>query len=166
MARLVRPGRIHRHGGDLEARSQLQIEARQTYLNGASMLVGREFLEAVGPMREDYFLYCEEVEWFVRARARGLRLGFAPGAFVVHRQGSVTGAVADRRLRPRLPVYLDERNRMLLTRDHFALRLPVATPASLIRIILGGARRGAWRQIVYGLEGWWAGLAGRRGPPA
>jgi hypothetical protein len=141
-----------------------RIEALQTYLNGASMLIGRRFLDAVGPMREDYFLYCEEVEWFVRARARGLRLGFAPGAFVIHRQGSATGAVADRRLRPRLPVYLDERNRMLLTRDHFPFRLPVAAMASLVRIVLGGVRRGAWRQVGYGLEGWRAGLRNNRGP--
>jgi hypothetical protein len=152
--------------GETLAPDPAQIEARQTYLNGASMLVGRRFLEAVGPMREDYFLYCEEVEWFTRARARGMRLGFATGAFVVHRQGSATGAVADRRRRPRLPVYLDERNRMLLTRDQFPFRLPVAAAASLIRIVLGGARRGAWRQVGYGLEGWCAGLAGRRGQPA
>ena len=39
------------------------IEARQNYLLGASMLVGRAFVERAGLMREDYFLYCEEVEW-------------------------------------------------------------------------------------------------------
>jgi hypothetical protein len=141
------------------------IEALQTYLNGASMLVSRRFVEAVGPMREDYFLYCEEVEWFLRARSLGLRLGFAPGARVLHRQGSATGAVADWRSRPRLPVYLDERNRMLLTGDRFPVMLPVAAAAALARILLGGARRRAWRQIGYGLCGWWAGLMGMRGPP-
>lgn len=53
-----------------------EIERRQSYLSGASMLIGRRFLETVGPMREDYFLYCEEVEWFLRARAMGMRLGW------------------------------------------------------------------------------------------
>jgi hypothetical protein len=142
-----------------------RIEATQTYLNGASLLVGRRFLETLGPMREDYFLYCEEVEWCLRARCLGLRLGFATGARVLHRQGSATGAVADWRSRPRLPVYLDERNRMLLTRDRFPVLLPVAAAAALARILLGGARRRAWRQIGYGLCGWWAGLMGMRGPP-
>ena len=33
-----------------------EIERRQNYLSGASMLVGRAFLQVVGPMREDYFL--------------------------------------------------------------------------------------------------------------
>jgi N-acetylglucosaminyl-diphospho-decaprenol L-rhamnosyltransferase len=143
-----------------------RIEALQTYLNGASMLVGRRFLETVGPMREDYFLYCEEVEWCLRARSLGLRLGFAPGARVLHRQGSSTGAVTDWRARPKLPIYLDERNRMLLTRDLFPGLLPVAATAALTRILVGGFRRGAWRQIGYGVEGWWTGLMGRRGPPA
>ena len=142
-----------------------RIEAVQTYLNGASMLIGGRFLQTIGPMREDYFLYCEEVEWCLRARSGGLRLGFAPEARVLHRQGSATGAVADWRARPRLPVFLDERNRMLLTRDRFPGLLPVAATAALARILLGGLRRRAWRQIGYGVDGWWTGLMGRRGPP-
>jgi N-acetylglucosaminyl-diphospho-decaprenol L-rhamnosyltransferase len=52
------------------------VERRQNYLNGASMMIGRRFLEATGPMREDYFLYCEEVEWCLRGLKRGMRLGF------------------------------------------------------------------------------------------
>src|SRR3546814_1141560 len=46
------------------------IESSINYITGASMLVSRAFLQATGPMREDYFLYCEEVEWCLRARAR------------------------------------------------------------------------------------------------
>ncbi|MBS0334058.1 MAG: glycosyltransferase family 2 protein, partial [Proteobacteria bacterium] len=37
------------------------IEKGLSYLTGASVMVSRRFLEATGPMREDYFLYCEEV---------------------------------------------------------------------------------------------------------
>ena len=47
-------------------------------LLGASV-VGRAMLDAVGPMRDDYFLYCEEVEWCLRAKAAGLR--FCPGCY-------------------------------------------------------------------------------------
>ncbi len=45
------------------------IERQLNYLNGASILVGRRFLETVGPMREDYFLYCEDTDWCLRAVA-------------------------------------------------------------------------------------------------
>ncbi len=42
------------------------------------------FVEVNGLMREDYFLYAEEVEWCLRAKRRGLRLGLAPAARILH----------------------------------------------------------------------------------
>ena len=62
---------------------RVAVEQAQSFLSGASMLVGRRFLEVVGPMREEYFLYVEEVEWCVRGLLRGMRLGFSPEARVV-----------------------------------------------------------------------------------
>lgn len=141
------------------------IERTQNYLNGASMLVGRRFLETVGPMREDYFLYCEEVEWCLRAGAQGMRLGFAPDATVLHYQGTTTGAGGHLAGRSRLSVYLGERNKILTTRDRYPARLPVAALAVLAVHAWRFARRGAWAQFRYGLAGWWAGLRGERGVP-
>jgi len=153
-------------GKSLEApASEAALEPMINYLSGASMLVGRAFLERAGPMREDYFLYCEEVEWCLRAIRRGLRLGLAIDARVLHNQGSTTGSVADIRQRSRMPVYLDERNKLLLTRDCFPGRLPVAAAASFLLLWLRFARRGAWRQLGYGIAGWRDGLRDRRGPP-
>ena len=141
------------------------VERTQSYLNGASMLISRRFLSSVGPMREDYFLYCEEVAWCLRAARMGLRLGFAPGSRILHRQGATTGAGQAEAARPRLPVYLGERNKMLLTRDFFPARLPVAAMAALALLSIRYLRRGAWRQWGYGIAGWWAGLRDERGPP-
>jgi GT2 family glycosyltransferase len=142
-----------------------EIEQRQNYLSGASMLVGRALLEAVGPMREDYFLYCEEVEWCLRAAAAGLRLGFAPDAVVVHKQGGSTGAAVDLRQRSRLSVYLNERNRVLVSRDSQPALLPLTMWTTLATLLLRFGKRGAWRQLGYALQGWWAGLSGKRGEP-
>lgn len=142
------------------------VEAQQSYLNGASMLIGRRFLETVGPMREDYFLYAEESEWCLRAQRHGMRLGFAPDARVLHAHGATTGANAPMRTRGRLPIYLDTRNRVLLTRDLFPARLPVAAPAALAHLIVRYARHGAWAQVGYGVAGWLAGLRNERGAPS
>jgi GT2 family glycosyltransferase len=142
------------------------VERRQNYLLGASMLVSRRFVELCGLMREDYFLYCEEVEWCRRAGRAGLGLGFAPDARVLHHQGTTTGAGMGLRTQPRLPVYLGERNKILLTRDLEPGRLPVTLVMSLGLIFARYARRGAWRQVGFALAGWWAGLLDRRGPPA
>jgi hypothetical protein len=64
-----------------------------------------------------------------------------------------------------MPVYLDERNKILLTRDLFANRLLVAATASFVLLFLRFARRGAWRQLLYGIQGWLAGLRNERGKP-
>jgi hypothetical protein len=146
--------------------ARAELERRQNYLSGASMLVSRRFRELAGPMREDYFLYCEEVEWCLRACARGARLGFASEARVMHRQGSTTGHDMSFRRQARMPVYLNERNRLLLTRDRFPSLLPLAAVVAFGLIFLRFARRGAWRQLSYAIDGWRAGLAGERGQPA
>jgi GT2 family glycosyltransferase len=142
-----------------------QIERRQNYLNGACMLVGRAFAAAAGPMREDYFLYCEEVEWCLRGIRAGMRLGFADDAVVLHKQGTSTGAHADLRSRSKLSVYLNERNRVLLSRDCFPGLLPLAVFAVLGTLLVRFGKRGAWRQVGYGVQGWWAGVANLRGVP-
>jgi GT2 family glycosyltransferase len=155
------------HGQPIEAAVDAQeIEARQNFLNGASMLVGRTFLEKTGPMREDYFLYCEEVEWGLRARKAGMRFGFAPEGIVVHKQGTSTGSAADLRHRSRLSVYLNERNRVLVSRDCYPELLPVTALTTLVTFLVRFGKRGAWRQIRYGVEGWFDGLADRRGVPS
>jgi GT2 family glycosyltransferase len=144
----------------------IKIETAQNYLNGASMMVGRRFMDQVGPMREDYFLYCEEVEWFLRGKRRKMRLGFAPDAVVLHHQGTTTGNVSEITNRPRSPVYLNQRNAMLLTRDCYPAALPLVAIGAIVGILLRYGRRGAWKQTGYALEGWWAGLLNRRGAPS
>ena len=143
-----------------------EIEQRQNYLNGAAMMVSRAFVDKVGLMREDYFLYCEEVEWCLRALQRGARLAFEPDAVVLHHQGTTTGNVTAIRSRPKSPVYLNERNRLLLTRDRFPGLMPLVTVTALAVIAAKYARRGAWRQVAYALAGWWAGLRNERGAPS
>lgn len=143
-----------------------KIERCQSYLNGASMLISRRFVEIVGPMREDYFLYCEEVEWCLRGLARGMRLGFAVEARVLHHQGTTTGNAQQIRLRSRAPIYLNERNKIVVTRDRFPAYLPVAAAVGFVTLFARYARRGAWRQLLYGLDGWRSGLMNERGAPS
>lgn len=142
------------------------VERAQSYLNGACMLIGQRFLEVVGPMRVDYFLYAEEIEWFMRGKARGMKLGFAGDASVLHYAGATTGSHAGIRSRPKMPIYLDERNKLLVTRDCFPHLAPVAAVAALGLLLLRFARRGAWAQTGYALAGWWAGVRNARGIPA
>lgn len=149
----------------LDTGNQVSAPAGLSYLSGASMLVGRRFLECAGPMREDYFLYGEEVEWCLRAKARGARLAIEANAQVEHAQGTTTGSVGRVKQRSRLAVFLDERNKLLIIRDCFPRLLLVAIAGSLVMLFMRFARRGAWAQCGYALEGWWNGLLNRRGKP-
>lgn len=142
------------------------VEARINYILGASMLVDRTFRDALGLMREDYFLYCEEVEWGLRAVNMGMKLGFAPNSRVLHGQGGTTGSADPIKLRPRMPIYMDERNKLHVTRDANPACLPIAMVLTLVLLTLRFATRGAWRQWGYALQGWWAGVRGERGKPS
>ena len=154
------------YGKPVDAPPSADLEERLWYLSGASMLVGRNFVDAVGLMREDYFLYGEEVEWCLRGRRAGLRLGIAPKSLVLHKQGTTTGSVPDMRRRSRTAVYLDERNKLLLTRDCYPSRIPVVALGALAMLALRFGKRAAWRQLGYALSGWAAGLRNQRGAPA
>lgn len=47
-------------------------------LSGACIVLRRAALEAVGGFDERFFLYCEDVDWCLRAKAAGWRIVFAP----------------------------------------------------------------------------------------
>lgn len=66
------------------------IERQLNYIIGASMLVSRSFLQTVGLMADDYFLYYEEIDWAVRGQS--FKLVFAPQSIVYHRVGGSTAS--------------------------------------------------------------------------
>jgi GT2 family glycosyltransferase len=55
---------------------------------GACMLVRRGAWDDVGPFDEGFFLYCEEVDWCMRAKAAGWEVMHVPTATVVHHGGA------------------------------------------------------------------------------
>lgn len=143
-----------------------EVERRMNYILGASMLISPRFVSIAGLMREDYFLYAEEIEWCLRGLKAGMRLGYAPQAVVHHGQGATTGSAANITARPRLPIFLDERNKLLVVRDSSPAFLAMAIPAAFGLAFLRFASRCAWRQWHYAVSGWWAGVRGVRGRPS
>ncbi|MDD2808402.1 glycosyltransferase family 2 protein [Rhodoferax sp.] len=70
-----------------------ETERAMSYVVGAAMLVRRAFLEQVGLMQEDYFLYYEEIDWCTRGKGK-FRLGYAPNSHVFHKEGASIGTAA------------------------------------------------------------------------
>lgn len=53
-------------------------------ISGAAMLLSRRSLETVGLLDEAYDFYYEDIEWCHRVQRRGLLVGYAPEARIVH----------------------------------------------------------------------------------
>jgi GT2 family glycosyltransferase len=138
------------------------VESAMHYVSGAAMLVSRSFIASVGLMDESYFLYCEEVDWCLR---RGeFALGYAHDSIVYHTHGTTTGASLEHGRRSDLSVYLEERNKLLLTKRHF----PAIYPAVLAVTFLLTAQYLSKRQVPsfkVALAGWLAGVRGEQGIP-
>ncbi len=118
-----------------------EVESQLDYLVGASCLVSRPFLEEVGLMSEDYFLYYEEVDWAARARGR-YTLAFAPKSVVYHKEGGSIGSSSDGAKKSRLADYYGVRNRLLYTRKH----APEALPSVYLGLLVTLAKRVQRRQ--------------------
>jgi GT2 family glycosyltransferase len=57
---------------------------------GACMLLSRAAFDDVGLLDEAFFMYCEEVDWCMRAWERGWEIYHHPGAIAVHHSGKST----------------------------------------------------------------------------
>lgn len=80
------------------------------FISGASMVASRAFYESVGPMKEDYFLYYEEVDWALR---RNAPLAWADGAPVYHKGGASIGSRTTRQRASALSLYFIHRARVM-----------------------------------------------------
>lgn len=63
---------------------------------GATMMVRRDVAEATGGFDEDFFMYCEELDWCWRIREAGWQIYTVPAAEIVHYGGESTKQVAAR----------------------------------------------------------------------
>ena len=153
----------HRGDGERDA-GQFDLVAEVNRPTGCSLMVTRALCERVGLLDEDYFLYCEDLDWGLRSRKAGFKVVYDPGSRVWHKvsrssAGKQSGVV----------LYYYSRNMLLcLDRNH-----PLPHPLRLVRygFVLGDAfrallalrlpkRRGAayiWR----GARDYFAGRLGR-----
>lgn len=130
--------------------------AQLDFITGASMIASRAFYDRIGPMREDYFLYYEEVDWACR---RGdLPLVVAPEAIVYHRAGTAIGSPTLERLASPFSIWFKHRGRMRFMRRFHKAALPTAWAYGMAKAAQMVLKR-AWPQA-------WAIFAATNGLPA
>ena len=138
------------------------VEATLDGIAGASMYVTRDCINKIGPMDERFFLYYEDADWSIRAKAQGL--GYAPNSIVPHRGGTTIGSARRRAERSRLSVYLESRNHLHFVRMHWFRYLPLAIVAGMLDAMLF-LLVGSPRNATAAIEGLLAGIRGETGQP-
>jgi GT2 family glycosyltransferase len=110
------------------------------YPHGTYLLARRAALEDIGLFDDRYFSYCEEADLGLRARKAGWEVGLVRGARVTNPDLSASVAVVD---------YLQQRNTLLLLREHFG-RYPAAVRfvTALVQLAIGTVRPSA-RPLVF-----------------
>jgi len=100
------------------APSPAALEGKLDYIVGASMFVTRAFVETIGLMSEDYFLYFEEMDWSARNNGR-FRVTYAPESFVYHKHGGSVGGSSARSRPSRTLIIYSGVNRIFFTRRFY-----------------------------------------------
>lgn len=82
---------------------------------GATMMLKRDVILETGLFDENFFIYCEEIDWAWRIKDAGWRIRCVPDAHVTHISGSSTSQAAPRSL---INLW---KSRLLLYDKHFPL---------------------------------------------
>lgn len=122
-----------------------RIERRLHYPVGASLMVRRKFLDEVGLLSEDYFLYFEELDWVLRAAGR-FSVVYAPRSVVYHKVGGSLGTSSNPARKSPACDYWNARNRLFFTRRWFPEALPTVY-LGLLGTLLTRVLLGKWDRV-------------------
>lgn len=123
------------------------IEKRFSYICGSSMLVSRSFLEVIGLMCEDYFLYFEELDWAVRAKGQ-FDMCFASSSIVYHKEGGSIGSSYNVLKKSKLSDFHTLNNRVVFSLKFFPWTLPTVYLGLLVAIVNRIRRRQLDRALM------------------
>ncbi|MBI3558938.1 glycosyltransferase family 2 protein [Candidatus Gottesmanbacteria bacterium] len=73
--------RISKNAGDAGA---AQHDTELDWITGAFFMIRKETLDRVGLLDENIFMYGEELEWCLRFKQNGFKVGYAPVTKIIH----------------------------------------------------------------------------------
>ncbi len=152
----------HRGQNEEDAGQFAQAEAVD-WLTGCAVLAKREFLETVGFLDPEYFLYQEDVDWCLRAQEAGYHVLFVPSARLWHK-----GVQRDYNPGPHVTYYMFRNYLLLLKKHHANWRVMAHAWLSELRTLASWSLRPRWQNerphrdaLARAL---YDALLGRRGP--
>lgn len=112
------------------------------WVAGASMIIRRQVLEAIGLLDERYFMYFEEVDFCRRAQRAGWECWYVPASRVVHLVGQSSGVTdVEAAVRKRRPPYWFASRRRYFLKHHGPVKTFLADAAWAIGYAAWRARR-------------------------
>ena len=83
-------GFIMRHMDRIIHKSRLNVKefdepVKGEWVIGAFMMCRRDFYESVGGLSDDYFMYCEDMDWCKRAHLAGYDVVYYPGTIIEYK---------------------------------------------------------------------------------
>ncbi len=163
-----RTDKIHFNGGKINwlYTKGRHIAGATDYITGACMLVKREVIDKIGLMDEDYFLYCEDVDWCLRARKAGYRCVVVPEAKIWHKVS------ASAKPESFSYIYYHARNGLLLAKKNapffikiFAYKISLLVYCKQIIKLIFFPKKKFWaRAIMRGLKDFYFGRFGKYSP--
>jgi GT2 family glycosyltransferase len=111
------------------------------WVGGASMMVRKEVLDAIGGLDEQYFLYFEETDFCYRARQAGFSTWYVPDSRVLHIGQQSTKAAKEWTTPKRLPGYWFDSRCHYFTVNHGSRYAIAADVVALLANWLGSLKR-------------------------
>jgi GT2 family glycosyltransferase len=116
--------------------------ARLDYVSGGFMMISRMALASAGTFRDDYFLYCEDVDYSMRLRALGATLIGTAAARGWHKGGRAIG------VRSPLHDYYIVRNGLTVVKRHAPRALPLSILYVAFRCVAPKIVRRQWDRLA------------------
>lgn len=105
-------GRTTHIGMNQTDSGQFDLSRDVEFISGCCILLPIEVINTVGLMDEDYFLYCEDLDYCRKIRNAGYQLIYEPNATIYHKVSASTGKQSN------LVTYYMVRNKMYVIRRH------------------------------------------------
>ena len=103
-------------------------------LGGASLLMSAPFIDDVGLLSEEYFLYMEEADLAVRAKNKGWKLSYCYQSKIYHKEGASINQ-NDQQIKSALSEYYWIRSKVLLTLKHYTWHIFTVLLACMAAIV-------------------------------
>jgi N-acetylglucosaminyl-diphospho-decaprenol L-rhamnosyltransferase len=132
---------------------------RVDWVSGASMMIRRSVLDAIGGFDENYFLYFEETDFCFRAEKAGFSTWYVPESRVMHIVGQSTKVTERNTALKRLPPYWFESRRRYLVMSYGTAYASAVEAATLISNAAGSLKRILQRRQYLGIPHFLSDLA-------